>query len=511
MRIVTGRTMAEIDRRAISEFGVDGQVLMESAGRAVVTLIEKHYPEARRICVVCGPGNNGGDGLVVARTWHNRGGKVNVFSLSDRDSFKGDALRNVERLEKAGLYLNSQSQMPHFREYDVVIDALFGTGLARPIEGRAATWIEAINASERPVIAVDIASGIDAATGAILGAAIRATRTVTFGLPKLGHYLQPGVESRGSLHVEEIGFPHQLLMSDGPDGRLFLSQDAARILPERKQTAHKGTSGRILIWAGSPDYPGAATLCTRAAMRAGAGLVFLIGTPPVNNLALHHVPEVITLEIGSDSSEDKQVLEWLKGHKALAIGPGFGQNAARFDAVEKILRAPHRPPTLIDADALRVVPRLQRLGPDCVITPHHGEMARLLEVEVKDIEADRLGAALRAAARWQCTVVLKGAPSLVAEPDGRYWVNTSGHPVLAQGGTGDVLSGLITALLGQGCTPCEAALLGVYLHGRAGERVAQKSDRGILAHEIADELPATFREVQENPRDIHDLREFLAP
>ncbi|CAM9967832.1 unnamed protein product, partial [Phaeothamnion confervicola] len=459
-----------------------------------------HYPEARRICVACGPGNNGGDGLVIARTWHNRHGKVNVFSLSPAEAYKGDALLNVKRLESAGVYLDHQSQLPHFREYDVIVDAIFGTGLTRPIEGQVATWIEAINASGRPVIAVDIASGIDASTGAVLGVAIRATHSVTFGLPKLGHYLQPGAENRGQLHIEEIGFPRQLLEEEGPDGNLFRRQDAARLVPDRKATAHKGTSGRILIWAGSPDYPGAATLCTRAALRAGAGLVFLVGTPRVNALALHHVPEVITLEVQSDKSEDEQVLEWLKGHKALAIGPGFGQNAARFNAVEKVLRASHRPPTLIDADALRVVPRLEHLGPNCVITPHHGEMARLLEVEVKDIEADRLGAALRAAARWQCTVVLKGAPSLIAEPDGRYWVNTSGHPVLAQGGTGDVLSGLITALLGQGCTPQEAALLGVYLHGRAGERVAQKSDRGILAHEIADELPATFREVQENPR-----------
>ena len=497
MRIVNGQEMAEIDRRTIQDFHIDGQLLMESAGRAAAQVIAENWPGPARLCILCGPGNNGGDGFVIARTWHNRGGRVSVYTLAPAESYRGDALLNLQRLQSCGL--NPQrldsGHLPSFTDCDLIVDALFGTGLARPLEGFVAEVVEAVNALSLPVLAIDIPSGVDAATGEILGCAIRAERTVTFGLPKLGHHLHPGAQLRGSLHIHEIGFPKNLLEDPSRGGILVEHDLAARLLPRRSPTSHKGSNGKVLLWAGSQAYPGAATLCGRGALRGGAGLVFLAAPSAVGDLALQHLPEMIRVPI-EPSPEDRQIQSYMKGCQALCIGPGFGREPERLASVTSILSRDDLPPTVIDADALRALP--ERLGsPGCILTPHHGELAHLMGVTPEEIRNQRLLYCRQAAQRWGCVVILKGAPSLIADSTGAFWVNTSGHPVLAQGGTGDVLSGLITALLGQGLKALEAALLGAYIHGLAGQRQAQtRADRGVLAREIADEIPGTLRYLQ---------------
>jgi hydroxyethylthiazole kinase-like uncharacterized protein yjeF len=494
-KIVTTEEIQSIDRQAIDEYELPGSQLMESAGRCVADAIGRNFPRAHRIAVVCGPGNNGGDGLVVARTWKNRGGQVDLFLTAAAEKYTGDAAVQMKRAQRCQLPLKNSSEAV-FQGYDVLVDAIFGTGLKRAIEGDLAELLARMNSSRIPIVAVDIPSGIDSTLGTLLGRAVNAQLTVTFGLAKLGHFLEPGAAHRGRLEVHDIGYPRQLLQTDLIKGELGSVDELCALVPARGPSGHKGKFGRVALVVGSEEYPGAAVLSSRSALRSGAGMVYAICPASLRDIVVGQNPEVILRprEESKPGTKDWWAHE-LQDKKALGIGPGLGQGDQEM---VKLVLQTDLPPCVIDADALRVVPELPAPSKvrNWILTPHHGEAARLLDWPIERIETDRLAAALEIARLFQAVTVLKGGPTLVAEPDGKFWVNISGGPALSQAGTGDVLTGLLTALLGQGLTPGQAARLGVYVHGRSADLLQGASQRGLQAHEVADGLPAVFDELQ---------------
>ncbi|MEW6281108.1 MAG: NAD(P)H-hydrate dehydratase [Candidatus Eremiobacterota bacterium] len=488
MRVVTGTEMAELDRQAIEDFHIPGVVLMESAGRACFRAARAAWPRAATWAVLCGPGNNGGDGFVLARTLANNSGRPRVALLGAPERLQGDALYHYRALLKVGCpveALTLETLAGFLAESELIVDALFGTGLTRPLEGLAAEVVDRVNRALRPVLAVDIPSGVCSRTGGILGTAVRADRTVTMGLPKAGLLLHPGAERVGRLEVAEIGFPSVLLEAAGHG--VLVDPDLVRgWLPRRPPTAHKGTCGHALLLAGSERYPGAASLCTLGALRAGAGLVTLAAPEPVRWAVQSRVPEALTVahNLGVDD-----LTPHLAGKQSVCIGPGIGSTEATRATVRSLAPCLSGP-LLVDADALRALAGGAPLDPSRVLTPHPGEMSALLEREVAELESDRVAAARECAERYRCVTVYKGAPTVVATPDGSFWINPSGTPVLSQGGTGDVLSGTITGLMAQGLEPARAAVCGVYLHGLAA-RLCARADgpRGVLAREVARAIP----------------------
>ena len=470
MRIVNAQQMEEIDRRTSEKYGLDGQVLMELAGRCVSDWLQARYPGGR-VAFLCGPGNNGGDGLVAARAWS---GQAVVFLMSE--NLKGDALRNLERARAWGLELRPLSEFSA-EGFDWVVDALFGTGLNRVLDLR-------LDLPRERTVSVDIPSGIQSDTGQVLGWAVSPAATITFGLPKLGHMLA----DCGELVIESIGFPRFLLESEEWPGQWLTPSLAAQWLPRRNGSSHKRNLGKVLVVAGSARYPGAGALATLGALRAGAGLVFSYG-PPGLRLPLETIPLVSTGEcLGSADLEP--ILDHLKEVDALCIGPGLGQASETLEVVRKLLER-STVPAVVDADALGALP--ERLSPRVLLTPHAGELSRLLRVKASELERDRLRYTVQAARNFNCTVLFKGAATLVATAGGRYVVSTEGTPVLAQGGSGDVLSGICAALLSQGLDGLEAGGLGAYLQGRAGRLSGVSA--GLGAEALAGWLPAALTSV----------------
>ena len=472
MRIVTAQQMEEIDRRTSQTYGLDAQVLMELAGRCVSDWLYKRCPQGR-VAFLCGPGNNGGDGLVAARAWADRAGRPVVYLMTQE--LKGDALRNLQRARRWNLDLRP---LEEFRAegFDWFVDALFGTGLSRPLH----LPVLELLAQERTV-AVDIPSGIHADTGQVMGQALRAHSTLTFGLPKLGQLL--AAEHCGELVIEPIGFPLSELGSEEWPGQWLTPALARQWLPGRGSNSHKRNTGKVLVVAGSTRYPGAGALATLGALRCGAGLVFSYG-PASMRFPLEAIPLAFRGDCLS-RADLPSILEKLEEVDALCLGPGLGDHPETLEVVRELLEK-NPAPAVVDADALRGLP--DRLSPRVLLTPHAGELARLLRVKAGELERDRLRHAVQAARNYNCTVLFKGAATLVASAGGRYLVSTQGTPVLAQGGSGDVLSGICTALLSQGLSALEAGALGAYLQGTAGRLSGIRA--GLGAEALAGWLPA---------------------
>ena len=505
MNVVTAAEMAALDQGAIQGLGLPGAVLMETAGRALAYSVARLQPSARRILVVCGPGNNGGDGFVAARTLLALGREATCLLVGRQDRLSGDAALHASAYAKAGgtlLEIPAAEGLPALAPgVDLVVDALFGTGLRRPLEGLAAGVVEWINRSGFPVAAADLPSGVCSDTGRVLGRAVRATFTVTMGLPKRGLFLHPGAELAGRLVVAEIGLAP--LEASGPDlpGALLTESVARGLLPGRPPTAHKGSCGSVLLVGGSRQYPGAPALAAEAALRVGAGLVTLACPGEIRSLVAAWRREILTVPLASPQGclvpGDLELLLPLPDKvRALCLGPGLAGGEETREAVRQLL-ARTTLPVVLDADALRAVAGRGRLRPKVVLTPHPGEMSALTGVSPEELEADRVGWALRCAERYGAVVVMKGAPTVVADAEGRkYWINTSGGAMLAQGGTGDVLAGALAGFLAQGVEPARAACAAVYLHGKAGEACAsQQGTRGILAGEVAGALPRVLQDL----------------
>lgn len=518
MKIANAVQMAEIDRRTAEEWGVSSALLMENAGRAAAYAIAERWPAERRLLVLCGPGNNGGDGFSIARTLKNLGYTVVCLSSADSGKYSPDASAQRQAWLLAGGKILPLEQLPQqLSGGDAVIDALFGTGLQRPVSGLYAQTVELLKSRNASVAAVDMPSGVSSDTGQVLGIAPQCELTVTMGLPKPGLFIYPGKGLAGERIVAELGFPRQLLENQNLDGEL-LSASAVRELRRSPQPwAHKGTQGCALVIGGSAWYYGAPLLAAEAALRAGAGLCLwaapeeLVAQRPFafREIMVWPLPTSQGL-IGMEAWAELRggLLQRQGGVSgrplprvtAVCVGPGLGRGPANTQLLGNIVDTV-KVPLVIDADALYAI-KGHILSERVVLTPHRGEMAALLDCTVAEVEGDLLAAAKEAAAKYRAVIVLKGTPTLICCRD-KYWLLDSPNPVLAQGGTGDVLAGIITALLAQGYLPYEAAGMGVYLHSQAGKKAAEhQGPCGVLAGEIAAMLPRVFADLEcqtENP------------
>jgi NAD(P)H-hydrate epimerase len=468
-----------LDRRAIDELGVPGFELMRRAAWAALSSLRRHWPQARRIAVHCGPGNNGGDGFLLAMLAREAGLHVDVLALGDASS--GDAGSARQAWKDAGGAVRLWRAGDALPEVDAHVDALYGTGLRRAPEPSVAALIEAINASGVPVLALDVPSGLDADTGHVPGAAIRAAATASFIAAKRGLHTGRAAAHVGVLELDALGLPESLWQGEPPDAHLL----TATQLPPRARDAHKGTNGHVLAIGGEHGMGGAIRLCGEAALRTGAGLVS-VATRAEHIFALNAArPELMAHGV-----DGPQALEPLLARaNVLALGPGLGQSA--WSHALWLTALDSGKPLVLDADGLNLLAREpRRFAQPAVLTPHPGEAARLLGSTVADVEADRFAAARALADRHHAVVVLKGSGSLVASPDGRLDVCPWGNPGMATGGMGDLLTGVIAALLAQGRDAWQAACLGTGLHARAGDRAARQGERGLLAGDLLAPLRA---------------------
>ncbi|GBE01707.1 bifunctional NAD(P)H-hydrate repair enzyme Nnr [bacterium BMS3Bbin06] len=509
MKIVNAEEMREIDRVTIEEYGITSSVLMERAGLAVVGRIMDLCDPSKRVVVLSGGGNNGGDGLVVARNLHNKGLDVSVYLLSTTDRLSRDCKSQFTIAKKTGLKI-SEGILPGTGDLQnvVVVDAVIGTGLNKPVKEKIAGLIERVNDAGNTVFAVDIPTGISSDDGKVMGAAIRADVTVTFGLPKLGHVLSPGAEHSGKLYIEDIGFPHELLTREGPAVELIDKDLAGPLLPSRVRDSYKGMYGHVLVVGGSQGKTGAALLSARAVLRSGAGLVTIASAGPVIDSVAPAILEEMTLPLpctddGTVSPEGvEEVLGFLHERAdVVAIGPGLGREKATVGFILEVIRRSPLP-MVIDADALFALSTLDKrelpgfiksLRPPSVLTPHIGEMARLLRIKPGDIKGDPIGIARKLSEDTGCCIVLKGSPTIVASPEGRVFINSTGNPGMSTAGTGDVLTGMIASLTGQNLPPLEASILGVYLHGLAGDIAAERTgEHSLIAGDVIEGIPGAF-------------------
>jgi hydroxyethylthiazole kinase-like uncharacterized protein yjeF len=511
MKVVTGGVMQDIDRRTIEEYGVSGLTLMENAGRGCVELILARFGTGPgRASIMAGKGNNGGDGYVIARHLQERGWRVATFVIARREDISGDALINLDLLPDAAVvFCPAPGQLDRYeadiRESTVIVDALLGTGLQSEVRGVYAEAIALINSADRPLIAVDIPSGIDAATGKVLGCAVRADMTVTFALAKLGHILFPGADYGGDLHIVDIGIPAEVL--NQTEGYEFLDAAAVRpLLCRRDRIAHKGSFGHCLIIAGSTGKTGAAAMAANSAVRTGAGLVTLAIPASINAILEVKTSEAMTLPLPDfgngylSGHAGKVIAEAFVGKDALALGPGISWHPETALLVRELVEQA-KIPLVIDADGLNALSEdmsvlLRKQGTAVILTPHPGEMARLAGIATAVVEADRIGIAREMAARYKVYIILKGARTVIAAPDGRIAINGSGNPGMASGGMGDVLTGVLVALLGQGHDPFPACKLGVFLHGFAADLVAaEKGEIGMSATDLQERLPYAIHQL----------------
>lgn len=505
MKIVTSQQMRELDRLTIEHHGTPGLTLMENAGRGVVDALNRaaRFVSGRRVAVVCGKGNNGGDGLVAGRLLREQNWDVGMFLLASPESYEKDAAVNFGRYRDAGGTHTVVTDLSHFtlrlRESDWIIDAIFGTGFRGAATGRAADLIAAINDAGRPVLSVDVPSGIDSDTGSVPGPAVRATLTVTLGLPKRGLVLFPGAEFAGRLEVVDIGIPSPFIDELQTDLELLESRELARSLPARRTDAHKGSFGHVAVLAGSLGKSGAASLAGLAALRIGAGLVTVAMPRSLEGTQPDRRPELMTLPLAETADQTlsttafQPFLKFLEGKTAACIGPGLSTHPETVQFVRDLIVA-LPVPAVVDADGLNALAGaaglLKKARAPMVLTPHPGEMARLAETTTREVQSDRVAVAKDFSRRHGVTLVLKGARTVVATSTGRIYINSTGNPGMATAGTGDVLAGAIAGLMAQGLAPEAAAGLGVYLHGFAGDLAADEvGGVGMIAGDVLDRLP----------------------
>lgn len=506
MRIVTAAEMRALDARVIQVMGVPGVVLMENAGRAVVEVMAAVAGSlaGRRIAVVCGPGNNGGDGWVIARWLHHWEALVAAVRCVEEERIQGDALVHYRAACQAGVRVLDGTPASFaaagvaIDEAEIIVDALLGTGTACPVEGHLANIIKQINQAPGVCFAVDLPSGLDADRGQPLGVCVQAQHTITFAFPKIGLVGSPGFLFTGELHLADIGIPLQLAEEQGVQGEILDPSCLAPLRQPRVRTGHKGTYGHALVVAGSRGHSGAAWMTGQAAARTGAGLV-TVASPDETQLGLQaQLVEVMTAPLGPEPLDGetawRRLAPLLQGKSAVAFGPGVAPLPGVRVLLEKLLEG-WAGPMVLDADGLNLlaldlgVLARRPTAPPLVLTPHPAEMARLAQSTTQEVQRDRTAAATAFARTHGVVIVLKGARTVIASPDGRFAVNPTGNPGMGSGGTGDVLTGIVAALLAS-LPPYEAACAAVYLHGAAGDRVARvRGEAGLLARDLIEAIP----------------------
>jgi NAD(P)H-hydrate epimerase len=504
MKVSTVLQMRAMDRAAIDQYGIIEDLLMENAGHAAFSVLQRMAPVAgRRFVLLCGLGNNGGDGLVMARKIHSAGGRALVLILGDPDRYSGAARRNLDIVRRLPVDLrrldSADGLAGELAHCAVVIDGIFGTGLARPVEGLHRQVIEQINASGKPVLSIDIPSGVQGDTGQVLGCAVRADHTVSFGLAKIGNLLFPGHELGGTLHVSHISFPPALYDSD----ELKVAVNTPPPLPPRNVTGHKGSFGQTLFIAGAAGYLGAPCFAALSFLKAGGGYSRLAAPASITPFIAMKGSEIVFLPqpqtaAGSLDLSCRDTLAPLAGSLDMTVlGPGLSLEAETQQLVRELTAAIERP-LLLDGDGLTAVCDdldlvRQRQAPT-ILTPHPGEMARLTGRGVADIEADRIGALQQATADLNAIIVLKGAHTLIGTPDGRVFINLSGNSGMGSAGSGDVLTGTIAAMFCLGLPLVEAVCKGVFLHGAAGDLAAlQRGEDGMTAQDLLEHLPLALK------------------
>ena len=509
MRILTAESMREVDRAAIEDFGIPSLVLMENAAIGLADAIADVFPNTASAAIFCGPGNNGGDGLALGRHLGVRGYHVELNLASGGRETRGDALIQLNICRNQGLPIREigpddslQMALEAAAGVDLVVDALFGVGLKRPLEGEFAELVEALNCLPRPRVAVDLPSGLSGSRWDIPGPHLEAELTVTFGAPKVAHIFAPASDAVGQVVVADLGVPPELIERAEGDLHLLLAEELAGELMPRPVASHKGDYGHVLLVAGSVGKAGAAILSARAAVRSGAGLVTvatpreIVQTVDASSLESMTFP-LLQTETGALAPEaSSQVQELSAGKRVLGVGPGLGQDPSTVEAVRSLVLESELP-LVLDADGLNAFVSACRLlrerKAETVLTPHPGELARLLEMTSAEVQSDRIRAARHGALESGAIVVLKGHQTLIASPEGSVFVNPTGNPGMATGGTGDVLTGLLAGLMAQGYDALSGARLGVFLHGLAGDLAATgTSEAALVAGDLLDHLPQAF-------------------
>ncbi|MDD2852897.1 MAG: NAD(P)H-hydrate dehydratase [Desulfuromonadaceae bacterium] len=509
MRVITAQTMQAIDREAINSHDISGLQLMETAGLRCVELIVAEFGVTGHCVVVAGRGNNGGDGFVIARLLGAQGWNVKVIILAERQQVSGDAESNLEKLSASTVsYCTDEDQLAallkeNMVRADVIVDALFGTGLNNDITGLYREAVFLIRESGRPIVSVDIPSGIHGTTGQVMGEAVAANITVTFAAAKLGHILYPGAEYTGRLVVSDIGIPCSLLEA-APGCDVVDSAAIGSLIHRRDRMAHKGHFGHCLIIAGSTGKTGAAALSAQSAVRAGSGLVTVAAAESIHGILEVKTTEAMTVPLPDcavgylSGAALSSIVRVLTGMDSVAVGPGLGGHSETYALIRTLVETISSP-LVIDADGLNGVAGdvsvlLRKKSKQTVLTPHPGEMSRLIGVTIADIEADRITVARDFAHKYSVFLVLKGARTVIASPSGAVAINSSGNPGMASGGMGDVLTGIIASLLGQGYDAWDACRLGVFLHGYAADLVAEdKGEIGISATDVSEKIPYAYK------------------
>lgn len=518
MKIVTVAQMQNLDRRAIEEAHIPSLTLMEHAGAGVVSAMEEVFGSlaGKRVAILCGKGNNGGDGLVVARHLSRRKARVQVILLAKPSDLSADAKTLYRRFTRSRGQSPVQASPPLDRlgsilaGSDLAVDALLGTGLSSPVTGPYRSAIDAMNKAGCPIIAIDLPSGLHGDTGAVLGEAVRAALTVTFGLPKLGLYVGAGIDHAGTIRVVDIGIPAVYVAEVKTQVSLITLAEARRRLPVRLASAHKGTYGHAGIIAGSVGKTGAAALAAKAALRAGAGLVTVATPASVNDVLESKLLEAMTMPFPETKARTlarsglERLVAFTNDRDAVAIGPGLTTHHETVDLVHTLISRLEKP-AVLDADALNALAGRTTLLSECkvppILTPHPGEMARLEErATPQSVNADRIGTARRFAQRHGVILVLKGARTVVARPDGEVAICPTGNPGMATAGTGDALTGMIVGLLAQHLSPWDAACAGTYFHGLAGDLAAEeRGTAGMTAGDLIERIPNALAQTVSPP------------
>jgi NAD(P)H-hydrate epimerase len=513
LTVVSAAEMRRCDETAIRRFKIPGLLLMDRAGMAAAHWLLRHFSPLRdrNVLIVCGPGNNGGDGFVVARTLANHGARVTVVLVARTSALRGDAASHFSLLQREARALPGRLSIVPFGRASahstsppaLVVDALFGTGFHGKPRGTAARAIEWINGLGAPVASLDIPSGVNATTGVAEGAAVRASATVTFGLLKTGLLLNAGRERSGHVTCVDIGLPSAVSGDRRLRTRMVQQSDLSIVLGPRPHRLHKYSAGKVLLIAGSKGYTGAATLAALSALRTGAGAVVVAHPESIHPVLARKLTEPILQPLPSSSDGSfapealPAVLERCTWADAVVVGPGLGRSSSAAAFLEGLLDRCERP-TVIDADALTLMAEFGRrgwYGKDWILTPHAGEFGRLAGLTAEGAESDRVEAVRTLARRQRRTVVLKGSPTCTASPDGLVAINSSGNEGMATVGSGDVLAGVIGGLCAQGKDPFTAAWSGVWLHGRAGDLAKGRyGGRSLLAGDLLEHLPQALRD-----------------
>ena len=500
MKVSRAAEMRNLDSRATSDFGISEELLMENAGEAAYFVILKEFGvKGKKFVIFCGAGNNGGDGFVIARKIHSTGGEVQVFLLGDGSNLKGAAKKNLDIISTMPIEVSALKSVEQAKEAisacDAIVDAMLGTGLSREVGGICRDVIQLINKSEKKVFSIDIPSGVNGDTGQVMGSAVRSDYTITYGLPKIGNMLYPGFDLCGKLYVSHISFPPSLYNAES----IKVEVNELVELPQREKDTYKGSYGKALFIAGSSNYLGAPYFSALSFLKAGGGLSYLATPESIAPFLASKGGEIVLIpqkETDSGSlalGNREELVEFSRRVDMVVIGPGVSLNEETQALVRELVKE-IEVPLLIDGDGITAIASeagiIKERKAETILTPHSGEMSRLANMEVDEVNRDKINVLQKTASALNAIIVFKGAHSLIGYPDERVYINTSGNPGMATAGSGDALTGAVAAMHGLGLPLREAVRMGVFMHGLSGDLAAcEKGEDGIIAQDILDYLP----------------------